>query len=122
MFVPQRSARVSARVRIDSNRSSEVRKMATPADGTSGHETLSEPVPVVATAPPVAKARRGGIKWLVLAVVVVVLLAISVPWIHRALNTVSTDDAYVNGHVTLVAPRVAGQVAGVFVEDNNRVR
>ena len=27
-----------------------------------------------------------------------------VPWIMTALNTVSTDDAYVNGHVTTVAP------------------
>jgi membrane fusion protein (multidrug efflux system) len=38
------------------------------------------------------------------------------------LSTVSTDDAYVNGHVTLVAPRVAGTVARVLVDDNNRVR
>ena len=37
------------------------------------------------------------------------------------LNTVSTDDAYVNGHVTFVAPRVAGQIARVFVDDNDRV-
>jgi membrane fusion protein (multidrug efflux system) len=36
-------------------------------------------------------------------------------------NTVSTDDAYVNGHVTFVAPRVFGQVAKVLVEDNYRV-
>jgi membrane fusion protein (multidrug efflux system) len=35
---------------------------------------------------------------------------------------VSSDDAYVNGHVTLVAPRVASQVARVLVDDNNRVR
>ena len=34
-----------------------------------------------------------------------------VPWVETALNTVSTDDAYVNGHVTFVAPRVAGQVS-----------
>ena len=34
-----------------------------------------------------------------------------VPAIETALNTVSTDDAYVNGHVTFVAPRVAGQVS-----------
>jgi membrane fusion protein (multidrug efflux system) len=33
-----------------------------------------------------------------------------VPMIDTMLNTVSTDDAYVNGHVTFVAPRVAGQV------------
>ena len=38
-----------------------------------------------------------------------------------ALNTVSTDDAYVNGHVTFVAARVAGQVTKVLVDDNNRV-
>ena len=40
----------------------------------------------------------------------------------HALNTVSTDDAYVNSYVTFVAPRVAGQVARVLVEDNNRVK
>ena len=39
-----------------------------------------------------------------------------------ALNTVSTDDAYVNGHVTFVAPRVAGQVSNVLVDDNYRVK
>ena len=37
------------------------------------------------------------------------------------LDTVSTDDAYVNGHVTYVAPRVAGQVSRVLVDDNDRV-
>jgi membrane fusion protein (multidrug efflux system) len=37
-------------------------------------------------------------------------------------NTVSTDDAYVNGHVTLVAPRVPGQVSRVLVDDNYRVK
>jgi membrane fusion protein (multidrug efflux system) len=45
-----------------------------------------------------------------------------VPWVITALNTVSTDDAYVNGHVTLVAPRVSGQVAKVLVDDNYRVK
>ncbi len=40
----------------------------------------------------------------------------------HSLHSVSTDDAYVNGHVTFVAPRVAGQVAEVRVDDNNRVK
>ncbi len=44
------------------------------------------------------------------------------PRVETALNTVSTDDAYVNGHVTLVAPRVPGQVMKVFVDDNCRVK
>ena len=38
------------------------------------------------------------------------------------LNTVSTDDAYINGHVTFVAPRVSGQVKKVLVDDNDRVK
>lgn len=45
-----------------------------------------------------------------------------VPMLLLALTTVSTDDAYVNGHVTLVAARVPGQVKVVKVDDNNRVR
>jgi membrane fusion protein (multidrug efflux system) len=45
-----------------------------------------------------------------------------VPWVVTALNTVSTDDAYVNGDVTFVAPRVSGQVTKVLVRDNNRVK
>jgi membrane fusion protein, multidrug efflux system len=56
------------------------------------------------------------------ALVLAALLAFGIPYIHRTLTTVSTDDAYVNGHVTFVAPRVAGQVVRVLVDDNNRVR
>src|SRR5271165_4333190 len=45
-----------------------------------------------------------------------------IPWVQTTLNTVSTDDAYVNGHVTFVAARVRGQVSRVLVDDNYRVR
>jgi membrane fusion protein (multidrug efflux system) len=64
-------------------------------------------------------------KWLILAAVGVGLAVgayFLVPWVITALNTVSTDDAYVNGHVTYVAPRVPGQVVKVFVDDNYRVK
>jgi membrane fusion protein (multidrug efflux system) len=44
------------------------------------------------------------------------------PIAKTMLDTVSTDDAYVNGHVTYVAPRVAGQVSRVLVDDNERVK
>jgi membrane fusion protein, multidrug efflux system len=45
-----------------------------------------------------------------------------IPWVLLVMNTVSTDDAYVNGHVTLVAARVPGQVVEVKVDDNYRVK
>ncbi len=44
------------------------------------------------------------------------------PTVIRAFKTVSTDDAYINGHVTFLAPRVAGQVSRVLVDDNYRVK
>jgi membrane fusion protein, multidrug efflux system len=63
--------------------------------------------------------------WFLLGAVVAALAAgryFLVPWVLTALNTVSTDDAFVNGHVTFVAPRVAGQVTDVLVDDNYRVK
>jgi membrane fusion protein (multidrug efflux system) len=56
-----------------------------------------------------------------LGIVVIAVLVFGVPWIRFTLSTVSTDDAFVNGHVTFVAARVHGQVSRVLVDDNNRV-
>jgi membrane fusion protein (multidrug efflux system) len=53
--------------------------------------------------------------------VLAVALVFGIPWVRLTFSTVSTDDAYVNGHVTFVAARVGGQVARVLVDDNNRV-
>src|SRR5438045_2789991 len=81
----------------------------------------SGPPPVAATAPPARRRKR----WIVAAGVVLVLAAgayFAIPAARTALDTVSTDDAYVNGHVTFVAPRVSGQVLKVYVDDNVRVK
>ena len=56
------------------------------------------------------------------ALVLATIGIFGIPWIEFSLDTVSTDDAYVNGHVTFVAARVSGQVARVLVDDNNHVR
>jgi len=62
----------------------------------------------------------------VIGVIALVVLAAvvyyGIPTVQKLLSTVSTDDAYVNGHVTFVAPRVPGQVTKVYVDDNDRVR
>ena len=79
---------------------------------------LSDPVPQAGQkATRKRKLLAGVLGVAVLAVVVV----FGIPWVEGMLNTVSTDDAYVNGHVTFVAPRVAGQISRVLVDDNNRV-
>ena len=83
-------------------------------------ETPSDSPAAQAPASPSPNRRR---KFLIIGGVVLVLLLVFVlPATLHALHTVSTDDAYVNSYVTFVAPRVAGQVAKVLVEDNNRVK
>jgi membrane fusion protein, multidrug efflux system len=66
-------------------------------------------------------ARRPLWMWIAGGVVVVLALFEGIPWMVTAARTVSTDDAYVSGHVTFVAARVPGQVVRVLVDDNNRV-
>jgi membrane fusion protein, multidrug efflux system len=69
-----------------------------------------------------ATAKRPLWIWIAGGVLAVLALAEVVPYVINAFRTVSTDDAYVNGHVTFVAPRVPGQVVRVLVDDNNRVQ
>ncbi len=91
-----------------------------PASPTDGAPRVTPPQPPVAT-PPRHRLR----KWLLWAGVVAALGVggyYLVPWMETELNTVSTDDAYVNSHVTYVAPRVSGKVAKVFFDDNQRVK
>src|ERR1700730_5907721 len=82
--------------------------------------------PLVPEAPPKPTARpaRRRRRWPIVIGILVgaLVLFIGVPRIIQALNTVSTDDAYVNSYVTFVAPRVIGQVARVLVDDNYRVK
>jgi membrane fusion protein (multidrug efflux system) len=63
---------------------------------------------------PQAKPKAGSRRRILLGAAGLLILAgalwFGIPWVQTALNTVSTDDAYVNGHVTFVAARVKGQV------------
>ena len=72
------------------------------------------------------RANRSAVRrwrsWIIGGAVVPAALVAGGPEILQSLRTVSTDDAYVNGHVTFVAPRVAGRVVRVLVDDNNRVK
>src|SRR5215472_4132483 len=83
-----------------------------------GHEPRSSAPPPSGGHP---MRRRRLLIGIVGALVLVIACVFGIPSIRHAFNTVSTDDAYVNGHVTLVAPRVGGQIVRVLVDDNNRV-
>jgi membrane fusion protein (multidrug efflux system) len=70
----------------------------------------------IESAPP--QSRRRGI--LVVVVVILVLVAAGIWW--RSTYSESTDDAQINGHLLQVSSRVAGQVAKVYVDENQVVK
>jgi membrane fusion protein, multidrug efflux system len=78
--------------------------------------------PIATTTHP---ARKLSHRAIIIAPIIVLALAAGgwhlAPTVERALQTISTDDAYVNSHVTFVAPRIQGEVARVLVDDNMRV-
>ena len=87
-----------------------------------GHDSAEA---AASAAPSAAKAPRGRRRVRLLVVCLIALAGAGyflTPMVETALNTISTDDAYVNGHATFVAPRVGGQVSRVLVDDNMRVK
>jgi len=62
--------------------------------------------------------RRRGI--IIAAVLVLVLIAVGLWW--HSTFTEDTDDAQVNGHLIQVSARISGQVARVYVDENQMVK
>jgi membrane fusion protein (multidrug efflux system) len=64
------------------------------------------------------QSRRRGI--VVVVVAILALVAVGIWW--RSTYSENTDDAQVNGHLIQVSSRVAGQVAKVYVDENQVVK
>jgi membrane fusion protein (multidrug efflux system) len=110
---------VTVKLEADAGASSRT-KVRLPGEGAAA-EHEPQPSEVPSSRRRFARSRNL-LKGAIGALVLVVVCVFGIPWIRLTLNTISTDDAYVNGHVTFVAPRVSGQIARVLVDDNNRVR
>jgi len=100
-----------------STEDSQPKPAAAPPPSAQSPSTPPKPPP-----PPVKPPAKGNRRLVIGIIVAAIVLILAVPRILHALHTVSTDDAYVNSYVTFVAPRVAGQVAQVLVDDNYRVK
>ena len=76
-------------------------------------EQLAPPSPAITAGHPAAQRKMNWRRWVAGAVVIMVLVAVGfwlAPLVQRRLNTISTDDAYVNGHVTFVARGSRGRL------------
>jgi membrane fusion protein (multidrug efflux system) len=76
--------------------------------------------------PPSVAAARSRSRRLLRAGIVFALAIITIVggalWWLEARNWVSTDDAFIDVHMVRISPQIAGRVARVLVEDNERVR
>ncbi len=83
-------------------------------------ETPGTVVPGPVPPPPKQKRKR---KLLVIAVVgLVVLIAVVIYYIHFIAPYENTDDAFIDGYVTLISPRVSGPVTQLLINDNEQVK
>src|ERR1700747_953826 len=113
------SSNASAATAADSRGEPLPRPEAPPTPEVGARQVAQSQSPV--TTPAVKRHR----KWFLMAEIAIAAVAAGyflIPRLKTALNTVSTDDAYVNGNVTYVSPRVSGTVMKVLVDDNQRVK
>ncbi len=80
--------------------------------------TAARPEPDESTEIVQPQSRRRGI--VVVVLVVLVVIAAGLWW--RSTFSEDTDDAQVNGHLIQVSSRIAGQVAKVYVDENQMVK
>ena len=77
-----------------------------------------------ALVPRASRWRKFAVKvpWLMAATVIVGFVGVAAWRIYAPTPNVWTDDAYLEAHYATIAPRVAGQVVAVKVDDEDRVK
>jgi membrane fusion protein (multidrug efflux system) len=71
--------------------------------------------------PPPREPRRRPWGRIAIAVAAIIGVSVAIPYYLYARGHESTDDAFIEGHVVAISPRVAGHVAKIYVEDNQWV-
>jgi len=79
------------------------------------------PTPVVKAVPSSAAKFRSPVFVWPAAIVLVLLLYFGIAYVADIFTHESTDDAFIAGHITSIAPRISGQVIAVHVLDNQMV-
>jgi membrane fusion protein, multidrug efflux system len=87
-----------------------------------GTRVAAEPHPAF---PKPEKPKRHWVRWIVIGLVAAAIIGAGLRWgvpaVKELLDTVSTDDAFVQSHITYVCPRIEGLVTEVLVDQNDRV-
>jgi len=60
-------------------------------------------------------------KWIILAAIIVIAVAGLIFWLNER-NYEDTDDAFIDGHISGIAARVAGTITAVYFEEDQSVK
>jgi membrane fusion protein (multidrug efflux system) len=101
--------------------------MATTTDTSTGTVPASQPKPApaetAAASPPLSLPNPRAGRHALIAFAVLLLIGAGVAYYYFFLAPYeSTDDAFIEGHVTAVSPQVAGPVVRLLVKDNELVK
>ncbi len=93
--------------------------------GNSGAATQNASVqggaPSKASAPDESPAKKTG-RTVLIGLVVLLLICGALIWYWRSTFTEDTDDAQVDGNIYQISSKIAGQVANVYVQENQEVK
>ncbi len=67
------------------------------------------------------KKSRKWLAFLILGILMAVVLAVGIPWYLHSQDYEKTDDAFIDGHVVRLDPKVAAYVTAVHCDDNTQV-
>jgi membrane fusion protein (multidrug efflux system) len=84
----------------------------------NGHGELAEPLP----AGPGGPRRRRPLLFGLAGAAAMLVLIFGLPYVRYARTHESTDDAFIEGHVVAISPKVASNVTRTLVDDNSRVK
>jgi membrane fusion protein, multidrug efflux system len=60
---------------------------------------------------------------LIALALIIVFVGFVVGWVaHNFFNRESTDDAFIDGHIIAISPKVSGHIAQVYITDNQKVK
>lgn len=71
--------------------------------------------------PPATRKKRSRIALLILVLLVIIAAIVVYYFYHRSQIYISTDDAYVHGHIHTISTRIPGTIAAVYAVDNQLV-
>jgi membrane fusion protein (multidrug efflux system) len=90
-----------------------------PLSPNGSHPSASRPQ---REAPPIRSRARRILLLGLIALGLVASLIVGVPYVRSAMTHESTDNAFIDGHVVAISPKVASNVLRVHINDNSQVK